>query len=267
MWGYAQFSPDGSSLFYSTLSYAGIWRLDLATRTVTGITTDEGTGFGFSVSPDGKQIAYRRTIRGAKWSDRKQEIMLRNLNDNTSTTVASSRSVSNPEFHDQVLSYVVGTELKTPPPKTAGVSLQGIFDQKIVLIVNGAQKTVDPLGNGSYIWPSLSPDGSLLLAYDMGVGAIVSTVDGKLTQKLGRAEAPVWTRDGKWVVYFSETNDGYRITGGDLHAVRPDGTGSTTLTSTTDRVELFPSCSPTENKIVCHTMDGKLVLLTYTVDQ
>ncbi len=265
MWGYAAFSPDGQSVFYSTLSYAGIWKHDLRSGQTTEITKEEGTGFGFSVSPDGRKIAYRKTTRGAKWTDRTQDIIVKDLSTGAVETIASARTVSAPVFMEESVSFIVGDDLQPSPPKRSGVFLQGIVDQKIVLTVNGAARTIDPLGNGSYIWPSLSPDKSFILAYDMRSGAFISTMEGELRQRLGRAEGPVWTRDGNWVVYFSEENDGYRITGGDIHAMKKDGSGKTALTDTPSRVELFPATSPTENRIVCHTMDGKLLIMTYVV--
>jgi len=251
---------------FTTLSYAGIWEYNIASRQIREITREDGSGFGFALSPDGQKIAYRRTIRGARWIDKTQEIVVRDLRSGVSETMASARMISTPAYHDEALAYVEGTSLKPAPPKRSGISMQGIVDQKIMLIVNGQERSIDPLGNGSYIWPSLSPDRSMVLAYDMDNGAIISSVSGELRQRLGRAEGPSWTRDGKWIVYFSETNDGYRITGGDLHAIGSDGSGKIALTDTPSRVELFPSCSPAENKIVCHTMDGKLLLLTYTVN-
>ena len=265
MWGYAKFSPDGGRIFYSTLSYDGIWSYDLQTRTISEITDEAGTGFGFAVSPDGRQVAFRRTIRGARWIDRTQEIVLRTIASGSTETLASARTISTPVFQDDAVTYVIGSDLKPAPPKRSGVFLQGVVDQKIMLIVNGAARSIDPLGNGSYIWPSLSPDRSRILAYDMKHGAVLSTLDGTIVQRLGRAEGPTWTRDGKWIVYFSEENDGYRVTGGELHAVTADGSKKSALTNSTSRIELFPSCSPTENKIICHTMDGRILILTYTV--
>ncbi len=267
MWGYARFSPDGTRLFFSTLSYNGIWSYDISTRQVSEVTRDEGSGFGFSISPDGGRVAYRRTVPGERWIDRTQEVVVQDLRSGTQETVGSARKLSPPAHIDNSVTYTVGSDLLPAPPKKNGVFLQGIRDRKILLVVNGTERTIDPLGGGSYIWPSLSPDKSLILAYDMDHGTIISTADGQLRQRLGRAEGAVWTRDGRWVIYFSEQNDGYRITGGELNAVRPDGSDRTSLTDTPDRIELFPSCSPTENRIVCHTLDGKLLLMTYTVTQ
>jgi Tol biopolymer transport system component len=267
MWGYARFNPDGSRILFSTLSYDGIWSYEVTSGNVTEITRDEGSGFGFAVSPDGKTIAYRRTHRGKRWIDKSQEIVVQDLHNGSVDVIGSARTVSPPVYHNQDLSYAVGNELLPAPPKMSGIFLQGVIGQKIVILVNGDRKVLDPIGNGSYIWPSLSPDRRSILAYDMDNGAFISSVDGILERRLGRAEAPVWTRDGDWIVYFSEQNDGYRITGGDLHALHKDGTRQTRLTSTESVVELFPSVSPVDNTIVCHTLDGKILLMTYNIDE
>jgi Tol biopolymer transport system component len=183
----------------------------------------------------------------------------------SSKVLGAARSISTPAFDGNSPAFIQAGAIFNPAPSKNRVTLLGVEAQKIQLLVNGQRRQLDPLGNGSYIWPSLSPDKKSLLAYDMDRGAFVSDLSGKVLAKLGGLDGPTWSRDGDWVVAFDEVNDGHAVTGSDLFAVKPDGTGKTQLTTTADVIELYPSCSPTENKIVCHTLDGKLLLLTYEV--
>ncbi|MCU0454214.1 MAG: hypothetical protein MUE68_11205 [Bacteroidetes bacterium] len=264
-WGFARFSPDGKRLLYTTLAYDGIWEYALATRTSRQITADGGSGYQFAVSPDGRSVAYRRTVPGKNWRERKQDVVSMSLSTKKPTVLGSARSLSTPVFDGTSPAFIQAGAVFNPAPSKNRTVVLGIDNGKILLLVNGQRKELDPFDGGSYIWPSLSPDRKTLLAYDMDRGAFVSNLNGTVLAKLGGLDAPTWTRDGAWVIAFDEVNDGHAITGSDIIAIKPDGTGKVALTSTPDVVELYPSASPTENKIVCHTLDGKILILTYEV--
>jgi tricorn protease-like protein len=264
-WGFARFTPDGKRILYTTLAYDGIWEYTVATRTTRQITADPGSGYQFTVSPDGRSVAYRRTVPGRTWRDRKQEVVSMSMSTKKATVLGSARSLSTPVYDGTQPAFIQSGAVFNPAPSKNRTVLLGIDNGKIHLLVNGQRKELDPMNGGSYIWPSLAPDRKTLVAYDMDRGAFVSDLSGKVLAKLGGLDAPVWTRDGAWIIAFDELNDGHAVTGSDLHAIKPDGSGKVALTATPDVVELYPSASPTENKIVCHTLDGKILVLTYEV--
>ena len=56
---------------------------------------------------------------------------------------------------------------------------------KIALYDNGLKKILTPAGDGFYLWPSLSPDGSRILFNKPGQGTFISTLDGTVLAALG----------------------------------------------------------------------------------
>lgn len=264
-WGFARFTPDGKKILFSTMAYDGIWEYTLATKGSRQLTSDPGSGYNYSVSADGKTIAYRRSVAGKTWRDRKQEIVSLDVARRTTKVLGAARSISTPTFDGNSPAFLQSGAVFNPAPSKNRVTLLGVESQKIQLLVNGQRRQLDPMNGGNYIWPNLSPDGSSLVAYDMDRGAFVCDLTGKLVAQLGTIDGPTWTRDGLWVIGFDEENDGHAIIGSDLIAVKKDGTGRSNLTNSSDIVELYPSSSPTENKIVCHTMDGKLLIISYEV--
>lgn len=265
-WMAPGWSPDGNSFVVTSTNYRGLWRFDLGTGNFVEITKDAGAGFGWSLSPDGAAIAYRRTIEGTRPGERTQEIIRVELATGSPASLAIAPSVDIPVFSGNAL--VVNTaragfrSLGKAESVGRTTVVLGIEDTKIVLLKDGQKVVVDPFGDGSYIWPSLSPDGSRLLAYDMARGAFICDLQGNILARLGRLDAPTWTRDGSWIVSMKETNDGHVITGSDLFATRPDGTTRVQLTNTPS-IELAPSCSPIDNRILCATADGTVLVLTY----
>ena len=264
-WAHPRFSPDGKRIYFTTVQGNGIWMYSLQSRATQQITSDAKSGGAFNISPDGTQIVYRRSLWDGKTKARRQDIVLKNFSTNTSTILASGSDVSVPAFSQDVVLYSIKGETKNIASikKPDEVTILGIEDTKIALIRKGEKVLLDPLGKGSYIWPSLSPDKKLIVAYDMDQGSFVCDLDGKIMNKLGRRDAPAWTRSGKWIVYMGDKDDGHQILSSDLYAISPDGMTITQLTSTEEIIEMYPQCSPRENKIVYATLGGEIFLLHY----
>jgi Tol biopolymer transport system component len=145
------------------------------------------------------------------------------------------------------------------------IAVAGIENTKIILINNGKKVVFDPLTNGHYIWPSLSPDQKRIVVYELDRGTFVCDIDGTNLQMLGRIDAPSWTRDGKWIVYMNDKDDGHNLISSDIEAISMPDLVKVQLTSTNDVIELNPICSKTENKILFNTVRGEIIELTYEV--
>jgi len=264
-WSHPQFSPTGAAVYFTDLDGNGIWEYSLKSRATRQITTDAKSGFSYSISADGKSLVYRRTQQNSATTARKQDIVLTNLSKRSTSILASGSDVSIPTFSNNTPVYSIRSQV-VGLAKIVGkneVTVLGIENMKIVLNVNGNKTLLDPLGNGSYIWPVLSPDKQQLVAYEMGKGAFVCDLTGKVQSMLGRRDAPSWTRTGKWIVYMADKDDGHKLISSDLCAVSPDGKTVVQLTPTSSVMELDPHCSPTENKIICSTSDGGIMVFEY----
>jgi Tol biopolymer transport system component len=262
-WSQPRFSPNGEHLYYTTLDGDGIWEYSIQSRSSRLITDDPKCGFAFGLSNDGAQITYRRTTYPESGRERMQEIVVMDLSSRSTSVLASAKDLSVPTFAGNVPVYSVRREVKNlDRTAAAGITILGIEDTKIAVSRNGRQVLLDPFGKGSYIWPLLSPDKQLIVAYEMDRGAFVCDPDGRILNRLGRRDAPAWTRSGKWIIYMDDRDDGEKLLSSDLSAISPDG--KTVVQLTTDKVlEMYPQCSPTENKIACSSADGKIYVLTY----
>lgn len=265
-WSQPRWSPDGKTVYYTASDFNGIWSYSVAGGSVVQITSDRGSGYGFTISPDGARIAWRRTLEGALPGERLQEVVVRDVAGGAASVLVSGRSVTVPAFVRTDLVYSIGGDVQgvTVGVQPEGVvSVLGIEETKIAILRNGMKSLIDPLGSGSYIWPSLSPDGSKLLAYEMDRGTFVADADGNSPVNIGRRDAPVWTRDGKWIIYMADKDDGHAIRSSEIAWVSPDGRLSGALTSTPGVTEMYPDCSPVEDAIVCSTLEGSILLITY----
>jgi Tol biopolymer transport system component len=266
-WSQPRWSPDGKTIFFTASDFDGIWAYSRVERKTVQITSDRGSGYGFSISDDGARIAWRRTLSGPLPGERLQEAVLRNIADGTSSVLASGKSISLPSFVRSDPVYSVGNQLQgvTAGVQPAGtVAILGIEETKIAILRDGVKSLIDPLGNGSYLWPSLSPDGSKLVACEMDRGTFVAGPDGSHAVRIGRRDAPVWTRDGRWLMYMADKDDGHAIRSSGIAYVSPDGKVSGKLTSASRGIEMFPQCSPVADAIVCSTLEGEIFVITYS---
>ena len=172
-WALPQFSPNGQAVYFTSSDFDGIWEYSLATKSARQITSDPKSGTAFSVSRDGKQITYRKTTTINR--RRKHDIMIQNLAEGKPSIVASGADLSAPVFDESHVVYSSGSKtynlLKTP--SSLAVAVLGTENTKIVLNKGGRKVLLDPLTDGHYVWPSLSPDGKRIVAYEMDRGAIV----------------------------------------------------------------------------------------------
>jgi hypothetical protein len=263
-WNQPKFSPDGNKIYFTTIDFNGIWEYTRSTKTTRTVTTDPRSGFGFSVSSDGNEITYRRTLDESA-SRREQEIVVRSLLNGTEQVLSTGSDVSIPAF---IQKSVVGkggrsSLLKGSLPESGTAAVLGIDNQKILIYRNGETRLLDPLGNGSYIWPVLSPDKKYIMAYEMSRGSFIADLDGKVQKMIGRCDAARWSHDSRWIFYTVEKNDGHQITGSDIYYRTADEENGHILLDTPAVAELAPDCSPVDNYLVCSTLNGDLYLIRY----
>ncbi len=264
-WAYPIFSPDGKKIYLTNSNYNGIWEYSLAENKLRQITDAPGSGYGFALSDDGKLLVYRKTTYNEKSMERIQELYQVNLKNLFKQKIASGSDISNPTFVKSSVVYSTGSEMKNLEKAQLSneTKVIGIENTKIVIFHNGQRKVLDPFGNGSYIWPSLSPDKTRIVAYEADRGAFVCDLDGKILSRLRRIDAPVWTRDGKYIIYMDDRDDGHFILSSEIMAITPDGKEKFQLTSTPNVIEMYPHTSHVEDKIVCSSLRGEIFIIEY----
>ncbi len=152
-------SADGSYVLITSGSNQGLRRYDVATGKTTTISTAAGAGYNVQISNDGQELVYRESSFD-KQGLRKNNIVRHNLTTVKTTTIAKGQ-------RDMMAMANTG----------ANVSVS-INDRKIVLTKNGKTITLAPNGSHlSYIWPSISPDGTKLCYYVCGNGCWVANLD------------------------------------------------------------------------------------------
>ena len=232
-------SPDGSYILLTNGANQGLQRFDVATKQTTTISTADGAGYNVQVSNDGKEIVYRETYVG-KDKLRKNNIIRKNFTTKRVQTIARAQRNS---------------KRMVTSDKLTSVSIQ---NRLIVLTRNGLTTTLAPNGqNESYIWPSISPDGTKLCYYVAGNGCWVSNIDGSNPQYIAHACRAAQWYDNNTLVAMADEDDGNFTTASAIVAYTLDGKKQ--VLTDDSMIAMYPYAA--KNAIVFSTIEGETYLL------
>jgi Tol biopolymer transport system component len=236
----AGISPDGSYVLITSQSNEGLMKFDLATGKVSTITTAVGAGYNVEISADSKEVTYRE-VTYAKDKSRLTSLVRQDL----STAKKSTLVKSTREMHQARVRRAIAPV----------VSIQ---NGELVLTVGTVTKVLSPNGQGlSYLWPSVSPDGSKIVYYVSG-SVWVCNVNGTNPQRIGKFRAPQWYNNNV-VVGMNDQDNGHYVISSEIVAYTLDGEKQVLTNNTI--MAMYPYVSADGSKIVCSTPVGEAYLI------
>ena len=235
----AGISPAGDYILLTTGSNQGLQRYDLESQALTTITDAAGAGYNVQVSNDGQEIVYRETSFDRNQMRQNKIVRLNMYNQRQHVVARNQRDLKHMATSDNLTTV-------------------SIKDRLIVLKRNGLTTTLAPNGSHlSYIWPSVSPDGTKLCYYVCGNGCWVANIDGSHPQYIGRdCRAPQWL-DNNTIIGMADEDDGHFTTASKIVAYTLDGKKQ--VLTNDDMIAMYPYAS--KNAIVFSTIEGDIYML------
>ena len=232
-------SPAGDYVLLTTDINKGLQRYDMASQSLTTLTDAAGAGFNVQVSKDGQEVVYRETSFDRNNLRQNKIVRFNMYNQRQNVVARNQRDMKQMATSDNLTNV-------------------SINDRLIVLKRNGLTTTLAPNGSHlSYIWPSVSPDGTKLCYYVCGNGCWVSNIDGSNPQYIGhKCRAAQWY-DNNTLVAMADEDDGHFITASAIVAYTLDGKMQKLTNS--DMIAMFPYAA--ENAIVFSTIEGEVYML------
>ena len=261
--GKATISPNGDFVVIDQNEKAGIHRLDLNTKTVTTIS-ESGIMHDLKISRDGQTIVYREPRVNA---NRMRQIALKAFDIKRGT-----ESMIVPFCRDlQGVAIIDNNVVAVNTDKLTAKSLIG-GEAKVTMPVASIRygqlcidgKVISPQGTtgNSYMWASVSPDGTRVLYFLSTQGCFIANIDGSNPVYLGLLHAPRWY-DNNTVVGMFDRDNGHEIYASRLVAVSADGKVKQNLTDDAS-LALFPSITEAGDKISYTTPAGELFIINIT---
>ena len=248
----AAISPQGDYLLLTSATNQGLTKLDLSTHQTQVISTAPSAGHNVKISPDGQTVVYRESSfneKHLKYSTLKSVNLATSA---TQTLVKPTRDLQGYAI-DATSAGVVNkgkfSKKAVGSAKAQNVPVLSIKKDQLMITVNGKTRNLSPNGSGySYLWASLSPDGTKVLYYQAAHGAYVCDLDGSNVHKVGKMRAPVWYDDNT-VVGMLDLDDGELVYASTIVAATLDGT--TQVLTDDSTIAMYP-----------HTANGKIAFST-----
>jgi WD40 repeat protein len=259
----AAISPQGDYLLLTSATNQGLTKLNLMTGQSQTLSTAPSAGHNVKISPDGQTVVYREgsfndkhlrysTLKSVNLATGATQVLVKPTRDlqgyaASATTVGT---VNKGKFSKKAIGAA----------KAQNLPVLSIDKGKLMITVNGKTRNLSPNGNGySYLWPSLSPDGTQVLYYLAAHGTYVSNLDGTGVRKVGKMRAPVWYDDNT-IVGMMDLDDGEFIYASTIVAATLDGT-TQTLTGD-ETIAMYPHAA--SGKIAFSTPAGEAYIINVT---
>jgi tricorn protease-like protein len=266
-------SEDGTKLLVTSENYKGLWLHDLNTGNTRQINDYFGAGYMPAFLDNENKIIFRKDEyeNNRKYSS---IIIHDNLLNQERIIEEKSRNISEPQkvngnnfvyMKDYNLSGISSQNISKISGDAISEPVVYIENSKIILFEKGVKRNLQPLGEGNYIWPSISPDQNKILFTLAGSGTYISDLRGNILANIGYANAPQWSPDGNWIVFMEDRDDGHEILSSEIVMVSIQTGERVEITNTADEIEMYPAWT-SGNKIVYHTTDGKVYLVELNID-
>ena len=216
------------------------------------------------ISEDGSTVVFRQSSYQGKL--RYTALKSVNLNTGVETTlVAPSRNFQGFNVVGNRVNAVnagkASTKALNVTASASSAPVASIHYGALHVTVNGVTRNISPQGTEgeSYLWPSVSPDGTKVLYYHVGTGAWVCNLDGSNPVRVARIRAAQWYNNDV-VVGMQDTDNGEVFTSSKLVAVKADGSVRQDLTQVSS-MAMYPSVAGDGSRIAYITPDGEFFIL------
>ena len=257
-------SPDGAYILLTGMNNAGLQKYDVATGKVETISTAAGAGYNVVISSDGNNVVYRETTMGKDKLNRSSLVRKDLTTKKTTTLVKPTRNLNGYTLKGNSILSVEKRQLRVQAlnkkqPVEKSVPVVSIQDRQLMLTINGETRVLSPNGQDkSYIWPSVSPDGTKVCYYVAGNGAWVADIDGSNPRFIARdCRAAKWYNN-EIIIGMADEDDGYVQTASDIVAYNLKGEHQV-LTS--GLIAMYPYVAANGSQIVFSTDEGDTYLI------
>ena len=259
----AAISPQGDYLLLTSATNQGLTKYDLASHQTQVLSTAPSAGHNVKISPNGQTVVFRE----GSFNDKHLRLSsLKSVNLTTGVSQELVKPTRDLQGYAVDATTAVAVNKGKYSKKAIGtakaqkVPVLSIDKGKLMITINGKTRNLSPNGNQfSYLWPSLSPDGTKVLYYLAAHGAYVCDLDGSNVCKVGQMRAPVWYDDNT-IVGMMDLDDGEFIYASTIVAATLDGV-TQTLTGD-ETIAMYPHAA--NGKIAFSTPAGEAYIIQVT---
>ncbi|MEP0861441.1 MAG: hypothetical protein HRF52_08390 [Ignavibacterium sp.] len=262
-------SPNGEFVAFTKAGFQGIWIYKFSDNSINQITDEIAAGFAMQWSPDSKFILSRPAYYDGPIRYNAVKIYNVETAEAIQLTDYRTRMPSLPRWSNynenvfivtdnQIESLSTGLIATSEQKQSSSQQLVYLTnDDKIGVkdLTNNTIKIIEPIPGKKFMNISISPDNQRI-AFEIYGGNLYSMkIDGTELVDLGKGYRAKWMADSQHLIYMITEDDGHQFTSSDIYIIKYDGTEKRNITNTNDKIELSPSASFVNNKIVFEVFD------------
>ena len=251
----ATISPDGSFVVFSQNTKGGLHKMDLASKEINMISAN-GNSFDLKIAADGTVVF--RESRTAENKLRYTSLKAVDARGVETTLVAPTRDLNGFAVNGTNVMTVDNNKVEAKSLNGgAAVQMPVASIRYGQLCIDG--KVISPNGQegASYLWPSISPNGTKVCYYLATKGCYVANIDGSNPVYIGQLRATKWL-DDLTVVGMNDLDDGSVVTSSKLVVASIDGKTAQDIT-VKESLAMFPSTNG--KRIAYSTPMGDLFII------
>lgn len=237
----ATLSPNGDYMLLSDQKKQGLQEFDFRTGEIKSVSKALGSGYNAKISDDGNTVIFRESQIG---KDRLKKTALKSVD----LTTGKVKTLVQPTRDMKAVQTGTRPEVS-------------IKYGQLMITHNGKTEILSPNGQSgqSYLWPSVSPDGTKIVYYLATKGAYTCNIDGTDVQFVGNIRAPKWYNN-EIVVGMNDKDNGEFVTSSSIVAYAADGSEKQVLTGS-DKIAMYPTATKDGGKIAFTTPQGEAYII------
>ena len=251
----ATISPDGSFVVFSQNTKGGLHKMDLASKEINMISAN-GNSFDLKIAADGTVVF--RESRTAENKLRYTSLKAVDARGVETTLVAPTRDLNGFAVNGTNVMTVDNNKVEAKSLNGgAAVQMPVASIRYGQLCIDG--KVISPNGQegASYLWPSISPNGTKVCYYLATKGCYVANIDGSDPVFVGAIRAAKWLND-LTVVGMHDIDNGSVVTSSKLVVASIDGKTAQDIT-VKESLAMFPTTNG--KRIAYSTPMGDLFII------
>lgn len=237
----ATLSPKGDYMLLSDQKKQGLQKFDFRTGEIKSVSKALGSGYNAKISDDGNTVIFRESQIG---KDRLKKTALKSVD----LTTGKVKTLVQPTREMKAVQNGTRPEVS-------------IKYGQLMITRNGKTETLSPNGQSgqSYLWPSVSPDGTKIVYYLATKGAYTCNIDGSDVKFVGNIRAPKWYNN-EIVIGMNDKDNGEYVTSSSIVAYAADGSERQVLTES-DKIAMYPTATKDGSKIAFTTPQGEAYII------
>ena len=241
----ATLSPKGDYMLLSDQKKQGLQKFDFRTGEIKSVTKALGSSYNAKISDDGNTVIFRESKVG---KNRLKMTALKSVD----LTTGKVKTLVQPTRDMKVVQTGTRPEVS-------------VKYGQLMITRNGKTEILSPNGQSgqSYLWPSVSPDGTKIVYYLATKGAYTCNIDGSDVKFIGNIRAPKWYNN-EIVVGMNDKDNGEFVTSSSIIAYTADGSEKQVLTES-DKIAMYPTATKDGSKIAFTTPQGEAYIINVKI--